>query len=58
LAGSSTTIENDLFNQLVGIVNGSGYASSCDSCQAATQLMHVAAITQPVQTVVNLLIRA
>lgn len=44
---------------MISIVNGSDFESdSCTQCIAATQLMHFAALTQPVNVVTSLLIRA
>ena len=56
---SSAAIENDIFNQVYAIVNStnSGIGSKCDKCIAATEVMHIAAITQPVSTITDLLIR-
>lgn len=50
-------IEDNLFTELVGIVAGNGLTDSCSICIAATELLHVAAITQPASTITNLAIR-
>lgn len=55
---STSAIEDNLYNEIIGIVNGSSITSSCDKCIASAELLHILAITQPVSTVVNLLIRA
>ncbi|KUJ19694.1 uncharacterized protein LY89DRAFT_580202 [Mollisia scopiformis] len=51
-------IEDNIFNELEGIAAGNGLTSSCSKCIAGTEVMHIAAITQPVSTIVNLLIRS
>lgn len=52
---STSAIEDNLYTELIGLVNGT--LSSCDKCQAALEIFHIVAITQPVQTVTDLLIR-
>lgn len=55
---SSSMIEDYFFNEIRGIVNGTAVTDPCMQCIMGLELMHLAAITQPVQTVTNLLIRA
>ena len=50
-------IEDNLYDELVGIINGTAFNTTCAKCIAATEVMHVAAITQPVSTITSLLIR-
>ncbi|MCJ1389734.1 hypothetical protein MMC18_002591 [Xylographa bjoerkii] len=51
-------IEDSVYNEIIAIIaNGSAFNTSCTQCIAATEIMHFAAITQPVSTVVNVLIR-
>ena len=42
----------------MAIATGNTFDSNCTKCVAAAEIMHLVAITQPVQTVTNLLIRA
>ena len=52
-------IEDFIYAEIVAIVNSSyAFQDNCTQCIAATELMHFAALTQPVETVTNLLIRA
>ncbi|KAF7874876.1 hypothetical protein EAF04_002050 [Stromatinia cepivora] len=55
---SKQEIEDNIFNEIQGIVNGNGLTTECSKCIAGTEVMHLAAIMQPVDTIVNLLIRA
>ncbi|PQE22173.1 Ser Thr phosphatase family protein [Rutstroemia sp. NJR-2017a WRK4] len=50
--------EDNIFNEILAIANGNGLTTDCSKCIAGTEVMHLAAITQPVSTIVNLLIRA
>lgn len=51
-------IEDAFFSEIGGIMNGTTFTNNCTKCIAFTELMHLAAITQPVQTVTDLLIRS
>src|SRR5665213_436164 len=53
---SSSSIEAYFFNEFSGIINGSSYSDNCTKCIASVELMHIAAISQPVSTVTSLLI--
>lgn len=55
---SKEEVEDNIFNEIQGIVNGNGLTTDCAKCIAGTEVMHLAAIMQPVETIVNLLIRA
>lgn len=56
---STSEIEDNIYNELISIVNGGDFAfDNCTRCIAATELMHIAALSQSVSTVTNLLIRA
>ncbi|TEY74299.1 hypothetical protein BOTCAL_0074g00300 [Botryotinia calthae] len=55
---SKQEIEDSIFNEIQAIVNGNGLTTDCAKCIAGTEVMHLAAIMQPVETIVNLLIRA
>src|SRR5947209_10788364 len=55
---STSMIEDYFFNEISGIMNGTSVTDNCTQCIFGVELMHLAAITQPVQTVTNLLIRA
>jgi sphingomyelin phosphodiesterase len=51
-------IEDAIFAEIVAIANSSySLKDNCSQCIATTELLHIAAITQPVDTVTNLLIR-
>ena len=50
--------EDYYFNLIVAIVaNGSNYTTKCEKCTASTNVMHEAAISQPVSVITDLLIR-
>ena len=50
--------EDYYFNKIVAIVaNGSNYTTKCEKCTASTNVMHEAAISQPVSVITDLLIR-
>ena len=50
--------EDYYYDQIVGIVsNGSNYTTKCEKCTASTNVMHEAAISQPVAVITDLLIR-
>ncbi|KAK5451412.1 hypothetical protein LTS15_008176 [Exophiala xenobiotica] len=51
-------IEDSLVSQLVSIADTAFYPDNCSKCLAASQLLHVAAISQPVSVFTNVLIRA
>lgn len=55
---STAMIEDYFFNEISGLINGTSVTDRCSQCIMGLELMHLAAITQPVQTVTNLLIRA
>ena len=55
---STSMIEDYFFNEISGLINGTSVTDNCTQCIIGVELMHLAAITQPVQTVTNLLIRA
>lgn len=55
---SSKAIEDAFFNEISGLVNGTSITDNCTQCILGVELMHLASITQPVQTVTDLLIRA
>ena len=54
----SSQIEDAFFRDLVAVVNGSQYSSNCSKCITTTEIMHLAALTQPASTITNLLIRS
>jgi sphingomyelin phosphodiesterase len=54
----TSMIEDYFFREISGLVNGTSVTDNCTQCLMGLELMHLAAITQPVQTVTNLLIRA
>lgn len=51
-------IEDQFFNEIIGLVNGAWISDNCTKCILSVEIMHLAAITQPVQTVTSLLVRA
>jgi sphingomyelin phosphodiesterase len=54
---NTSAIEMDILNEIVAIVSGkTGFADNCTQCLAATEVMHITAISQPVETVTKLLI--
>lgn len=55
---STSMVEDYFFNEIVAIVNGTQFADNCTKCIASVELLHIAAITQPVSTVTDLLVRA
>jgi len=55
---SSQAIEDSFFVELVAIAEDDGvFPSTCSKCVAGAELLHFAALTQPVATVTSLLIR-
>ncbi|MCJ1240001.1 hypothetical protein MMC14_008001 [Varicellaria rhodocarpa] len=55
---SVSALEEYFYDEIVGIIsNQSIFNTSCLKCIAATEVMHLAAITQPVSTITDLLIR-
>jgi hypothetical protein len=46
-----------LYNELVTINGGELFNNTCDACLAQTELLHIAALVQPVPNFVSLLIR-
>ena len=59
LNGSKTNNTEDFYyNKIVAIVaNGSNYTTKCEKCTASTNVIHEAAISQPVSVITDLLIR-
>jgi len=55
---SISLIEDAFFDDLRAIADSVTYSDACSKCIAGVQLLHLAAITQPVSTATNLLIRA
>ena len=56
---SRQQIEDLVYGEMVAIVDSSyAFRDNCTQCIATTELIHFAALTQPVETVTNLLIRA
>ncbi|KAK4937114.1 hypothetical protein LTR10_022166 [Elasticomyces elasticus] len=55
---TETQIENSLLSELLAINSTSFYPNDCSKCLAATQLLHSAAISQPVSVFTNILIKA
>lgn len=50
--------EDYFYEQITAIIaNGSIYTTNCSKCEAATNVMHEAAISQPVSVITDLLIR-
>ncbi|KAI9834412.1 MAG: hypothetical protein M1819_003023 [Sarea resinae] len=54
---STSEIEDDFYNQIIAVSQDSNFATNCTKCIAATQILHLAALTQPVGTISDLLIR-
>lgn len=54
---SQSQLADAFFEDIVAIVNGSDFASNCTKCLAGAEIMHLAAITQPVSVFVDILIR-
>ncbi|MCJ1308896.1 hypothetical protein MMC25_002551 [Agyrium rufum] len=54
---SSSVLQSMFYQELSAIINGSFYNTSCGKCIAGTEVMHLAALTQPVSTITNLLIQ-
>ena len=56
---TSKAIEDAFFDEIIAIVNTNNtYSTTCEKCIAGLELAHIAAITQPVSLVTDLLIRA
>ena len=55
---STSMIEDAFFTELSGLINGTSITDNCTQCVVGLELAHLVAITQPVQTVTDLLIRA
>ena len=54
----SNGTEDYYYNKIVAIVaNGSNYTTKCEKCEASTNVIHEAAVVQPVSVVTDLLIR-
>lgn len=45
------------YKEIIGIANGTSIKDNCSQCIAAAEVMHLAAITQPVSSFVDLAIR-
>ncbi|KAK5045799.1 hypothetical protein LTR84_008892 [Exophiala bonariae] len=54
---NQSMIEDSFFDELMAILPSTAYPDPCTKCIAAGQLMHVVAISEPVDTVTNLLVR-
>ncbi len=55
---STSMIEDAFFTELSGLMNGTTFTNNCTQCILGLELAHLVAITQPVATVTDLLIRA
>jgi sphingomyelin phosphodiesterase len=56
---NSKSIEEAFFTEIIAIVNTNNtYSTTCEKCIAGLELAHLAAITQPVSVVTDLLIEA
>jgi sphingomyelin phosphodiesterase len=54
---SAAQIEDAIFTEILAIANGD-LGTNCGKCVGITEVMHIAAITQSVDTITNLLIRS
>jgi sphingomyelin phosphodiesterase len=54
---SSSMLENMFFAELYAIANTTTFSNNCSQCVAGAEVMHLAAITLPVDNFVNILIR-
>lgn len=54
---STSAVIDAFFTELVGIANSSSLSSNCSKCIAGAEVLHLAAITQPVSAFTELLIR-
>lgn len=54
---SESLIEQTLLNELLSIVDTPFYPDNCTKCLAAGQILHAAAISQPVSVFTNLLVK-
>lgn len=54
---SSSILEDMFFTELFAIANTTTFSNNCSQCVAGAELMHIAAITLPVDNFVNILIR-
>lgn len=55
---STSALEDAFYAELFGISNGTSYTGdNCTQCIAGAQVMHLAAITLPVENFVNILIK-
>ncbi|KAH0836040.1 sphingomyelin phosphodiesterase [Fonsecaea pedrosoi] len=54
---SSSSLEDMFFVELFAIANTTTFSNNCSQCVAGAELMHLAAITLPVDNFVNILIR-
>ncbi|KAJ9660700.1 hypothetical protein H2198_002443 [Neophaeococcomyces mojaviensis] len=54
---STSAVADAFYQELFGIANGTYFANNCSQCVAGAEVLHLAAITQPVSTFVQLLIR-
>ncbi|KIW96077.1 uncharacterized protein Z519_03143 [Cladophialophora bantiana CBS 173.52] len=53
-----SAVEESILNELLSILDTPYYPDTCSKCMAAGQVLHIAAISQPVATFINVLIRA
>ncbi|KAH0843692.1 hypothetical protein AYO21_05478 [Fonsecaea monophora] len=51
-------VEESILNELLSILHTSYYPDNCSKCIAAGQVLHVAAVSQPVAVFTNVLVRA
>jgi hypothetical protein len=52
------SIEQSILDELLAIVDTAFYPSDCTKCMAAAQILHLAAVTQPVPIFTAILVRA
>lgn len=55
---SEDSIQQSILDELLAVINTTAYPDPCSKCIAAGQILHAAAITQPVSAFSNILIRA
>jgi sphingomyelin phosphodiesterase len=54
---STSALEDVFFTEVYAIANTTTFSNNCSQCVAGAELMHIAALTLPVDNFVNLLIR-
>ena len=54
---NNTVLENMFFAELYAVANTTTFGDNCSQCIAGAEVMHLAAITLPVDNFVNILIR-